>query len=206
MERQTADFLQEIFVQNRTKPFQDPQDLSDFCHACSSFNSLLNIRSGYACAACHSHFVYCPVSFEHLPLVEFHLPPDISQTDALTYLATEKPTKTAAGTLDNLMTFNQSAGTSGAGNDRFFADFNRTGIVVVSQQILRDLREEEVVVLRRVPPLRWRFYRNMLADVARVVACPSCWKIFNFDDYFAAVLELECCPFCREPVVVKSDD
>ncbi|OQV14600.1 Intraflagellar transport protein 122-like protein [Hypsibius exemplaris] len=199
----------EVFVQNRTRPFQDPQELLDFCHSCSSFNAaLLNVRgsSGYACLACHTAFVYCPVSFEHLPLVEFHLPPDMSEPEAMTLISMEQssaPFPDHASGRDSMTFEHQSQSPV---QDPFFADFHRTGRIVVNQKILRALREEEVVVLRLAPPDRWRFFRNMLADVVRVTTCTSCWKIFNYDDFFAGVLELGCCPFCREPVIIKVDE
>jgi intraflagellar transport protein 122 len=199
-------FLQEVFVQNRTRPFQDPQDLSDFCHTCSSFNPLLNVRCGYSCLACGSPFLNCPVSFEHLPLVEFHLASDITQSDALSVLAAEKSSRPAMEPTNDMMSFDQTSVTAGLNNDRFFADFQRTGVIVVDEKMLRDLREEEVVVLKLASPKRWRFLRNMLPEVVRLSACTSCWKIFNHDDFFASILELKCCPFCREPVKIRVDE
>ena len=198
--------IQEVYIQNRTRPFQDPQDLTDFCHSCSSFNSLLNMRTGYACLTCQTPFTYCPVSFEHLPLVEFHLSPDISQSEALNLLSMEKASdrNDQPPQVNDTMTFNQAKAGS---NDQFFADFQRAGLVLVNREMLRALREEEVVVLRMGPaPPRWRFFRNMLADVVRVTACSTCWKVFNHDDFFASVLELGSCPFCREPAPMKNEE
>ena len=86
----------EIYVQNRTCPFQDPQELADFCHACSSFNSLLNTKSGFSCQSCASPLKYCNVSFEHLPLVEFFLAPTITNDEALTLIAMEPVMKGSA--------------------------------------------------------------------------------------------------------------
>ena len=91
---------------------------------------------------------------------------------------------------------------SAGSNEQFFSDFQRKGAIVVDREVLRNMNEEEVVVLKLGNGRQWRFFRNMLADVVPVTTCGACWKLFSGDDYFASVLELNTCPFCREPVYV----
>ena len=45
-------------------------------------------------------------------------------------------------------------------------------------------------------PLRARFYRNVMADVA-ILQCASCSRLFHADDLQLLVLDRGCCPFCR---------
>ncbi|GAV02947.1 hypothetical protein RvY_13448 [Ramazzottius varieornatus] len=201
----------ELYVQNRTCPFQDPQELSDFCHACSSFNSLVNTRTGFSCQSCASALKYCNVSFEHLPLVEFFLAPTITNDEALTLITMEPMVKGSKNSSEvevqeGVVRFDRpkTAAPSGS-NEQFFADFQRKGAIVVDREVLRNLNEEEVVILRLGNGRQWRFFRNMLADVVPVTACCSCCRLFNSDDYFASLLELSSCPFCREPVAVEAN-
>ncbi|XP_055337173.1 intraflagellar transport protein 122 homolog [Paramacrobiotus metropolitanus] len=192
----------ETFVHNRVQPFQDPENLSDYCHSCSSFSPLLNTRNGYHCQSCGNALTYCQVSFEYLPLVEFVLAPGISQTEAITLIAADPSSvQVSSPSLrrqqDNMTNFQVERKTSD-GQEEFFAEWKRTGPIVASRKVLQQLKEEDVVVLKYSSPRMWRFFRNMLSDVARVVTCESCWKLFSYDDYFSAVLDLGCCPFCRD--------
>lgn len=197
-------------MQNRCRPFQDPENLSDYCHSCSSFTPLLNNQNGYACQSCSSPFIYCQVSFEHLPLIEFKPEASVTNSEALTLVAAEPSKETAVmstGSGDRMRFGDREvASRASSSNGSFFAGMQRNvGPVVVSRKVLKQLKEEDVVVLKLSSFDGWRFYRNMLSDVARVVSCDSCWKLFNYDDYFASILDFGCCPFCRKPRNLHSE-
>jgi intraflagellar transport protein 122 len=66
----------------RAKPFKDEEELLPLCYRCSHHNPLLNPK-GNDCTNCGQPYVFSFALFEILPLVEFVLPDDISDEEAL---------------------------------------------------------------------------------------------------------------------------
>ena len=66
----------------RAKPFKDEEELLPLCYRCSHHNPLLNPK-GNDCTNCGQSYVFSFALFEILPLVEFVLPDDISDEEAL---------------------------------------------------------------------------------------------------------------------------
>ena len=60
----------------RPKPFKDEERLLPFCHRCGCVNLMLNRN----CGDC---FVWFLLTFEPLPVVEFHLEADITHEEAM---------------------------------------------------------------------------------------------------------------------------
>lgn len=69
----------------RAKPFKDEDELLPLCYRCSHHNPLMNPK-GNDCTNCGQSYVFSFASFEVLPLVEFILPNDISDEEALTLI------------------------------------------------------------------------------------------------------------------------
>ncbi|KAI9343877.1 WD40-repeat-containing domain protein [Zopfochytrium polystomum] len=74
----------------RGKPSRDPEDLETTCPLCNSPNPLLNAK-GDVCQNCQEPFIRSFYSFETLPLIEFVLEDDISDSEASSLIAKEPP-------------------------------------------------------------------------------------------------------------------
>lgn len=92
--------IEQIAMSVRARPFKDEEELLPLCYRCSHHNALVNPSShqyhrsrggdgsragggGNECANCGQPFVFSFASFEPLPLVEFVLPDDIADDEAL---------------------------------------------------------------------------------------------------------------------------
>lgn len=69
----------------KAKPFKDDEELMPLCYRCSHHNPLLNPK-GNECGNCSQPYVFSFASFETLPLVEFILPDDIKDEEALSLI------------------------------------------------------------------------------------------------------------------------
>lgn len=67
----------------KARPFKDEEELLPLCYRCSHHNALVSQRGSNDCSNCGQPFVFSFASFEPLPLVEFVLPDDISDEEAL---------------------------------------------------------------------------------------------------------------------------
>ena len=67
----------------KAKPFKDEEELLPLCYRCSHRSPLLGERNGNGCANCGQPFVFSFASFEPLPLVEFAVPEEIGDEEAL---------------------------------------------------------------------------------------------------------------------------
>jgi intraflagellar transport protein 122 len=76
------DEIESMSMSIKAKPFKDEEELMPLCYRCSHHNPLLN-QKGNDCINCGQPFVFSFASFIHLPLVEFILPNDISDEEAL---------------------------------------------------------------------------------------------------------------------------
>ncbi len=66
----------------KAKPFKDEEELLPLCYRCAHRSPLLGER-GNGCANCGQPFVFSFASFEPLPLVEFAVPEEIGDEEAL---------------------------------------------------------------------------------------------------------------------------
>ena len=89
-----SDEIELLSMNIRAKPFKDEEELLPLCYRCSHHNPLLNNNNrssatmpktaNNACANCGQPYVFSFATFMPLPLVEFVLPDDISDEEALT--------------------------------------------------------------------------------------------------------------------------
>ena len=188
----------------RSKPYYDSEELLTMCYRCSTTNPLTNARGGNKCNNCCQPFVFSFVSFEILPLVEFHLEEGISDKEALMLI--ESSTKSAPPkeesedvlTLDDganddpfankMLSFQQESG-SQADDPDFLP-------IVVNRKILSSMEPGEVIVAKWPAPLRHQFFRNLMPDMS-ITKCETCNKVFHTDDYELQLLQKGHCPFCR---------
>jgi intraflagellar transport protein 122 len=69
----------------KAKPFKDADELLPLCYRCSHHSPLLNDKGNY-CSNCGQPYVFSFNTFDILPLVEFVLPSDISDQEAVTLI------------------------------------------------------------------------------------------------------------------------
>jgi len=210
----------------RSKPFHDADDLQPMCYRCQTTNPLLNSNRGNHCINCGQPTVHSFISFEVLPLVEFVLDKGIEDEEALTLLETESP-RSKGGTGGGgwretkssdvqTMRFDAPTNSNGEGDGGAFEDpFSRRFLsfsgdhsgnaefqaIVVSRQALSVMDRVDVIVAKWAPPLRWRWFRNLVPDVG-VTQCDSCFRLFHTEDYELKCLQLGHCPFCKKKAVV----
>ncbi|XP_067012221.1 intraflagellar transport protein 122 homolog [Anabrus simplex] len=193
----------------RAKPYLDNEELLPMCYRCSTYNPLMTV-SGNCCTNCGQPFVHSFVSFEVLPLVEFQLEPNISDEEAVRLIEAPTPTRSGGG--------DHTGWTQGGGEDVQTLHFDERAStladpftaklmafenegeefvpVVVNRSTLLTMEPSSVIICRWPPPLRFRFYRNLLPDL-QITLCSSCNKIFHVDDFELQVLQKGYCPFCR---------
>lgn len=80
-----SDEIESLSMNIKSKPFKDEDDLLPLCYRCSHHNSLLNPK-GNQCTNCGQPYVFSFATFMTLPLVEFILPDDITDEEALTLI------------------------------------------------------------------------------------------------------------------------
>lgn len=77
-----SDEIEVLSMNIKAKPFKDEDELLPLCYRCSHHNPLLN-EKGNVCTNCGQPYLFSFASFEPLPLVEFMLPEDIEDDEAL---------------------------------------------------------------------------------------------------------------------------
>ena len=80
-----SDEIELLSMNMKAKPFKDEDELMPLCYRCSHHNPLLNPK-GNDCSNCGQPYVFSFATFIPLPLVEFVLPDDISDEEALTLI------------------------------------------------------------------------------------------------------------------------
>ena len=76
--------------------------------------------------------------------------------------------------------------------------------IMVSRQALLGMDRVDVIVTKWAPPLRWRWYRNLVPDVS-VTQCHSCHRLFHTEDYELKCLQLGHCPFCQKKAAAPAE-
>ena len=70
--------------------------------------------------------------------------------------------------------------------------------------MLRAMPSSEVLVQAWPAPLAPRYFRNVVPGMA-VAHCKTCNRFFDGDNFEAAVLKTNACPFCRAKVDIHGD-
>ncbi|ODN03325.1 hypothetical protein Ocin01_03324 [Orchesella cincta] len=87
------------------------------------------------------------------------------------------------------------------------SDEEAVGLIGANKQIaqeqndkayLRTLEPTETIVCKWPPPLRYKFYRNLIPEM-NISQCQACFQLFHTDDFVLQVLQKGHCPFCRSP-------
>lgn len=182
----------------RGKPLQDKEEILPFCYRCSTTNPLIN-TSGNWCVTCGEPFVYSFISFEVLPVVQFHLDDDISDEEAIKLISSDNPHQQQNeknGDIEVLQFHDEV-------EDSFtscLVSTNESGMysrVIVDRNMLSKMHWSEVVIKKWEPPLRYEYYRSLLPNV-QIRLCSSCNQMFYAEDYELHVLCKGQCPFCRQ--------
>ncbi|CAH1993982.1 unnamed protein product [Acanthoscelides obtectus] len=184
----------------RSRPFSDPEELLPMCYRCSTYNPLLTAASD-ACTNCGQSFQHSFVSFEPLPLVEFHVEEGISDEEAVRLIEAPPLRKEEKEWKEDveehqqtLRLFNDSEEKE---EDPFVIKVDRDHKpVIVGRKTLLSLDSSAVLITKWRPPLRYQYYRNLLPDV-RITSCETCFRFFHVDDFELQVLQLGHCPLCR---------
>ncbi|XP_062855232.1 intraflagellar transport protein 122 homolog isoform X3 [Trichomycterus rosablanca] len=193
----------------RSKNYHDSEELIPMCYRCSTNNPLLN-NQGNVCVNCRQPFIYSASSYEVLPLVEFYLEDGITDEEAVSLIDLEVPRierkasrwhETSSG---ESQTLKLDEDVERPDEDPFTAklSFEQGGSefvpVIVSHAVLSSMSRRDVLIKRWPKPLRWQYYRSLLPDVS-ITMCPSCFQMFQSEDYELLVLQHNCCPYCRRP-------
>lgn len=80
-----SDEIEQLSMTIKAKPFKDDEELLPLCYRCSHHNPLLNPKGNF-CGNCGQPYVFSFASFESLPLVEFVIPDEISDQEALSLI------------------------------------------------------------------------------------------------------------------------
>ncbi|TMS38549.1 hypothetical protein L596_005248 [Steinernema carpocapsae] len=153
----------------RAKPFSDPDDMMAMCYRCGTANPVM---AGLRCLNCNAEFIYSFATFEILPVVEFSIEESIDDQEAYDLINAEPPLPTST--------------------DKF-----KKGVALVcDRDQLLSMEKSCVLIAKWEPPLRYRYYYNVIAEIV-VTMCESCYKMFYQDDFEIATLQEGHCPFCR---------
>ncbi|VDD89863.1 unnamed protein product [Enterobius vermicularis] len=142
----------------RATPFTDAEQLLLMCYKCGSTNPL--VGSNF-CIQCKSPFVFSFISFEILPLVEFTLADNIQLDEAMELIEAES--------------LNEEKGTS------FQQKLAKLGKKEETLSLDRDdllsLEKSQVFMVTNPPPLKTRFYYNIVPEIA-ISKCNYCQHLF----------------------------
>lgn len=61
---------------------------------------------------------------------------------------------------------------------------------------LRAIDPRNVIIVKRPPPIKTKYYRNLLPEL-QINLCPVCNQAFHSEDFELQVLQKGFCPFCR---------
>ncbi|CAF0800008.1 unnamed protein product [Brachionus calyciflorus] len=214
-----SDEVEQMSMSIKAKPFKDKDDYIPLCYRCSQHNSLLNSK-GNNCSNCLQPYVISFASFDPLPLVEFILPDDISDEEALSLIdyvpnsqfdkdaekrqreAMYGDLNTARGSTNRLVIGDQKI-TSSLANDPFVglmkkynANANEYKPIIVNREVLKAIDPTHVFVSKWPSPLRWKFYKIILTSEP-IIKCNFCNRFFHTDDFELSLLKKGQCPFCR---------
>eukprot|EP00055_Hartaetosiga_balthica_P003201 m.6880 g.6880 ORF g.6880 m.6880 type:complete len:1213 (-) comp2669_c0_seq1:190-3828(-) len=193
-------------VSIRCKPIDDSDDLMPLCYRCSAPNQLWS--SSPVCSNCLHPFMFSSYSFEVLPLVEFFPDVDISDGEALELINDDSSvgSKKSGGSRSDADVMTIDDEVDDGDDDPFISALARfdNGCSVyepmrVDRGMLKSMPSNEVFVQQWEAPLQFRYFRNVLPEIATVL-CPSCKSFFGSDDWEHVTLKEGACPRCRAPL------
>ncbi|XP_050423327.1 intraflagellar transport protein 122 homolog [Adelges cooleyi] len=186
----------------RAKPFHDNEDLLSMCYRCLTYNS----PGLQQCVTCNHKFIFSYIKFEILPLIEFHVEDDISDTDALKLIhssndvVTSQTNQSKSQDTETLVLDEENPDNSIDPFTYKLINFETEGTdrhsVVVNRSTLRTMNVNSVIVCKWPKPLKYKYYRNLLPGFL-VTNCENCFKLFHSDEYEVELLRQGYCPFCR---------
>lgn len=68
--------------------------------------------------------------------------------------------------------------------------------LMLDRDALRALDPTTILIAKWPPPLKTRYYRNLLPEW-QISMCPECLQVFHSEDFELQVLQKGQCPFCR---------
>ena len=191
----------------RCRPFSDREEILPVCYRCSTVNPLIN-SAGDACIARCGDFQRSFLTFEHLPLVQFTLPPDISDEEAERMILSDGgAARRAAGGNGggdqqyNVLTLDAGGGGGEDGGvDAIWArhasdSHHGSSRVVASRELLEALHHSEVVVRRSPCKVIPNEYFRIVDAVPIIVG--ACGNFFEMEDYEMHCLESGSAPIAR---------
>jgi intraflagellar transport protein 122 len=211
-------------IRIRSKPFVDSEALQPVCYRCGAANPLLNLQ-GDQCTQCHADFIRSFLTFELLPLIEFHLDPDVSDEEALRLLEMEPPADNPlarAARRRRQLAEGQAREVREAGaqllrleddyEDREIAEGMEDPFVAqrdlrmiqVGRETLLSLKRSEVLIRtwpnRHIAPQYFR-----VVDPDTPVCLGPDGHFYEADEYEMKCLEQASCPFSRSPVSLEGE-
>lgn len=199
----------------RAKPFTDNPELLPLCYRCSTNNPLLSREAGHRCVQCYQPFVFSFHAFEVLPLIEFLIDDDIDNDEAVKLInddrgiGKEPKSKGAGAAGADVMTLDDE-GADGGAADAFTAQYDtftpgdqNTQMVRADRAMLTNLPSNEIFIQVWPPPLRNRYYRNVLPEIG-VSLSETANRFFHAEDFENQVLQKGFCPYSRAKVEFKS--
>ncbi|XP_057655488.1 intraflagellar transport protein 122 homolog isoform X2 [Diorhabda carinulata] len=184
----------------RAKPYSDPEELLPMCYRCSTYNPLSTTTN--SCLNCGEKFLYSFVSFELLPLVEFHLEENISDQEALRLIETPVEVKKEENWKENISETQQTLQLEVPPEeepDPFTTKVTKSDEfkpITVGRKTLLSLDSSSILICMWPPPLRHTYFRNLLPEL-HITMCNFCFKCFHIDDFELQMLQNNHCPFCR---------
>ncbi|XP_074605343.1 intraflagellar transport protein Oseg1 [Brevipalpus obovatus] len=212
-------------VSARGRPFNDHEDLLPLCYRCSTINPLYN-SDGNRCKNCKQPFTFSFTNFDSLPLVEFKLDEGLKEDDAIRIINIEQESRILSAKKkknssdwkeensseyqvlrlndDEDLTINsEDQNDEKSPPDPFTERMSMLEEIdseyepiTVDQEILKQLRPKEVLIVRWPKPLRTQFFRNLMPDIS-ITMCENCLRFFHADELELQMLQLRKCPFCR---------
>ena len=186
----------------RCRPFSDQEEILPVCYRCSTVNPLIN-SSGDACIAKCGEFQRSFLTFEHLPLVQFFLPGDMSDEEAEKLILSDGAARRATGSAGGSQQYNVLSLDGGGGNEddgsaeavwaRHVSDSQSQ--VVASRALLEALHHSEVVVRRSPCKVIPNEYFRIVDSVPIIVG--ACGNFFEMEDYEMHCLENGSAPIAR---------
>uniref|UniRef100_A0A914HDV0 Intraflagellar transport protein 122 homolog n=1 Tax=Globodera rostochiensis TaxID=31243 RepID=A0A914HDV0_GLORO len=168
----------------RAMPFSDAEEYQPLCYSCGTRNPILG---SHECVHCSHPFVYSFITFEVLPLVQFHIADGIEDDEAIRLINMEPPPMVDTDTQTNDFIMSELA----------MNKKKKRQMKLDREHLLR--LGTEVFTHNRPSPMRTSFYLKVIKEV-KTAKCPNCQKFFNSDDFQMAVLQLGQCPVCQGKV------
>lgn len=212
-----------------SKPMTNHEEMIPICYRCGSANPLLH--SADRCSVCQHPFIRSFTSFEHLPLVEFTLPKDVSPEEAEKLINLESIGSMGGSSMSGGDGWKESSdggaerlslgapqqapaqsGGSSLSSDVFSQYLismdhrsDRYRPVQVTTEMLKQFNRDDVFIVDWNSPAVPRQYFKCLVEGNRISHCTSCNSFFQTEDFeFLLLKSNNKCPICRHKYKVQS--